>query len=307
MTKKGPKKDLAASVRQRLLDRSRRAGEEFQRTLVRYAIERLLYRITVSEHSERFMLKGAMLFMVWAEEPHRGTRDLDLWGKGAADPDELATVFREICSVGVQDDGITFDVESITAERIREDNIYAGVRVRFFGDLSGARVPMQVDIGYGDAIDPPPVRIEYPTILDMPAPVILAYPREVVVAEKLQAMVSLGIANSRLKDFHDIAELARRFVFDGERLITAIRSTFERRGSSVPEETPAGLTPEYYEDPSRQAQWRAFLRRTAATDQSSSFDSIVEEVRRFVLPPLEAAGRAEPFSGGWPAGGPWQA
>ncbi len=305
MTKRG-RKDVGASVRQRLLNESRNAGEEFQRTLVRYAIERLLYRISISEHADRFMLKGAMLFTVWTSEPHRGTRDLDLWGRGGADPQELVDVFRSICVVQVDDDGIAFDPETVSAERIREENIYAGVRVRFAGTVSGARVPMQVDIGYGDAIDPPPETIDYPTILDMPAPRILAYPREVVVAEKLQAMVSLGMANSRLKDFHDIAELSRRFDFDGVRLTTAIKSTFERRGSSVPQEIPSGLTPEYYDDPSRQTQWRAFLRRTAATDQATTFASTVDEIRAFVLPLLETVGKGNPFVRRWPAGGPWR-
>jgi predicted nucleotidyltransferase component of viral defense system len=296
---------MAASVRQRLLNLAHERNEEFQRVLIRYAIERLLYRLSLSEFSDRFMLKGAMLFSVWTDEPHRGTRDLDLWGRGASEPEDLVDVFKRICAVAA-DDGVLFDPSSVMAARIREDNIYAGVRVRFVADLAGARIPMQVDVGYGDAIDPPPEEIEYPTLIDMPPPRIKAYPREVTVAEKLQAMVSLGITNSRLKDFYDLAELSRRFDFDGERVTAAIRSTFARRDSAVPVEPPAGLTPEYYEDPARQAQWRGFLRRTAATDTTLVLAEVVERIRTFALPPMSAVASDEPFGLVWNSGGPWR-
>jgi predicted nucleotidyltransferase component of viral defense system len=296
---------MAESVRQRLLNLSRERGEEFQRVLVRYAIERFLYRLSLSEFGDRFTLKGAMLFSVWIDEPHRGTRDLDLWGRGSSEPEELVDVFRRICAVSV-DDGVQFDASTVAAARIREDNIYAGVRVRFVATLAGARIPMQVDVGYGDSIDPPPEEIDYPTIIDMPPPRIKAYPREVTVAEKLQAMVAFGIANSRLKDFHDIAELSRRFDFDGERVAAAIRSTFARRDSAVPVEPPAGITPEYYEDPARQAQWRGFLRRAAATDPTLTLHEVVEQIRAFALPPLNAVAIDEPFELVWRPGGPWR-
>lgn len=299
------KRDMAASVRQRLLNLSREQREDFQRLLVKYAIERLLYRLSMSQFSDRFMLKGAMLFTVWIDEPHRGTRDLDLWGKGTGDPDELAKVFHEICSIEV-DDGIVFDPKSVEAWRIREDNMYAGVRVRFAAMLAGARVRMQVDVAYGDVIDPGPEEIEYPTILEMPAPRILAYPREVTVAEKLQAMVTLGITNSRMKDFYDIAELSMRFDFEGERLATAIRSTFARRDSPVPTETPIGLTSEYYADVARQRQWQSFLRNTAATDQTVTLPETVDRIKAFVLSALSAVAAAQPFKLFWSAGGPWR-
>lgn len=299
------KRDMAASVRQRLLNLSREQGEDFQRLLVRYAIERLLFRLSASPFKDRFMLKGAMLFTVWTDEPHRGTRDLDLWGRGVSDPVELADVFRDICSIGVED-GIVFDRQSVEASRIREDNTYAGFRVRFVATLAGARIWMQVDVGYGDAISPGPDDIEYPTILEMPAPRILAYPREVTIAEKLQAMVTLGITNSRLKDFYDIAELSIRFDFEGERLAMAIRSTFARRDTPVPTESPIGLTPEYYDDPSRQAQWRGFLRRSAAADGTVTLHETVERIVAFVLPPASAVAKGERFALFWPSGGPWR-
>lgn len=200
MSKEKPK-NVAASVRAKLADIARKKGDEFQLVLSRYAVERFLYRLTVSGHGENFVLKGAMLFQLWADEPHRATRDVDLLGSGDNSVERLADVARAACTVGVPDDGLAFDPKTVAAARIKEDQEYEGVRITCVVRLGQARIALQVDVGFGDAITPGPVRVEYPTILEFPAPVLKAYPRETVVAEKFQAMTALGIANSRMKDF----------------------------------------------------------------------------------------------------------
>jgi hypothetical protein len=193
-------------------------------------------------------LKGAVLFQLWTGQPHRATRDLDLLGQGAPSPDRLQDVFREVCSLTVQDDGLTFLCDAIQAEPIKEDDEYQGIRLRIDARLGNARIPLQIDIGFGDAITPGPLPVTYPTILDFPAPQMQGYPRETVVAEKFQAMVALGIANSRMKDFYDVWTLAREFEFKGPSLCAAIRATFERRQTPLPATTPLALTLEFGND-----------------------------------------------------------
>lgn len=298
--------NVPASVRQRLLDHARAAGEEFGLVLVRYGVERLLYRLSVSAHRERFALKGAMLFTVWADTPHRGTRDLDLSGSGPSDPDQVAAVFRQVCAEAVPDDGIGFDLDSFRSREIREDQEYSGVRLNFLAYLDGARIPMQVDIGYGDVITPAPIEITYPTILDMPAPRLRAYTRETVVAEKFQAIVALSTANSRLKDFYDIAELANHSDFDGRTLGAALRATFTRRQTPLPSQLPVPLTDAWAADPARSAQWRSFLQRTTAAERDISFSDAVANIRSFVMPAASTAAADENFDKRWDAGGPWR-
>lgn len=260
MSRKGTPADLPASIRARLTNVSRKEGVEFQRILSDFAIERFLYRLGISEHAERYILKGAMLFRVWSSDRHRATWDLDLLGRGANGIDDVVVVVREVCSIRVED-GIEFDLDSIEGEDIRAADEYAGVRVRFVAYLAGARIPMQVDVGFGDAVTPTPHREAYPVMLDFPAPHVLAYPRETVIAEKLDAMITLGVTNSRMKDFFDVHVLASSFDFDGAVLVDAIRKTFERRSTPIPDERPLALTQEFLGAPTRQTQWRAFLKR----------------------------------------------
>ncbi len=222
-------RDIAASVRQRLLNLSRDRKEEFQAVLTRYGLERLTYRLARSPHGDEFVLKGAMLFTLWTGEPHRATWDLDLLGRGTIEVARLAKVFREVCEVAVDDDGLSFDGKGVRGERIREDLEYEGVRIHLGARLGVARIAIQVDIGFGDAVTPRPQKVTYPALLDFPAAELKAYPREPVVAEKFQAMVVLGMGNSRMKDFYDVWALARGFNFDGETLCTSIRATFDRR------------------------------------------------------------------------------
>jgi Nucleotidyl transferase AbiEii toxin, Type IV TA system len=248
--------NIGASVRARLLDRARAERSDFQVLLTRYALERLLYRLSVSPHRDHFVLKGAMLFVTWVDDPFRPTRDLDLLGYGDSEPDAIAETFRAICSQPVGDDGVTFNVAALLAAPIREAAEYGGVRVRTSATIAGARIPIQVDVGFGDAVTPAPVEIYYPTLLDAPAPNLRAYPVETVVAEKFEALVTLGIANSRLKDFYDLWLIAKTFDFHQSVLATAVHNTFDRRQTALPGDTPLALSDAYAEIWDN--QWRAF-------------------------------------------------
>lgn len=229
--------DIAASVRQRLLNLAHRKAEPFDLVLTRYAQERLLYRLGQSEWRNKFLLKGAMLFAVWYDRPYRPTRDLDLLGFGASDIPQLEATFQSLCRIEAED-GIQFLVDTVRGAEIREANIYAGVRIKLIAHLAGAKIPLQIDIGFGDAVTPAPEQIDYPTLLDFPAPRLMAYPHYTVVSEKLQAIVMLGIANSRMKDFYDLWIMARRLFFEGSVLCQAIKATFQRRSTILPETVP---------------------------------------------------------------------
>ena len=278
----------AASVRQRLLNRSRETGEDYNLLLTRYGNERLLYRLSVSPHAGRFVLKGALLFAAWTGVPHRPTRDLDLLGRGDPSPDALAGVFRELCDLPVdRDDGLRLDAGGVLAREIREGREYGGVRVTLLGLLGNARVPLQVDVGFGDAITPGPVTLTYPTLLaDSPPPVLAAYPPETVVAEKLQAMVDLGLANTRMKDFYDAWLLLRDFDLDDAVLAEAVRATFARRGTPLPSSTPLALTAAFADDGAKRRQWASFLAKSGVADAPVGLAEVVDYLRRRLLPLL---------------------
>lgn len=253
--------NVAASVRARLLNVAKAQGVDFNQVLVRFALERILYRLTQSPHADRFLLKGALLFTLWYDMPHRATRDVDLLGFGASDLRSVAQVFRDIAALAV-DDGIVFDPASVTVEEIRKEAGYGGVRVIVAGDLARARCKTQIDVGFGDAVTPAPVDSVYPVLLeDLPAPRLRAYPTYTVIAEKFHAIALLGMTNSRLKDYFDLSVLFEREVLDASLLAQAIKATFERRGMAAPVALPVGLTEEFGTDVSRQALWLAFLKK----------------------------------------------
>lgn len=300
------KKNVAASVRQRLLNLSRATREDFQLTLTRYAVERLLYRLSNSEHRDTFVLKGAMLFALWTGSMHRPTRDLDLLGFGDPDAERLRAIFSSLCSLDVTDDGLSFDAGSITVEAIREDQEYAGQRVRLDVTLGQARIDLQVDVGFGDAITPPAETVEYPTLLGTEPPVLRAYPRETVVAEKLDAIVTLGMANSRMKDLFDLLVLARTFSFEGETLCAAIAATFGRRSTSFPDRAPVAFTDVFARNEAKRKQWAAFSKRSGLAGDDLDLERVVKELARFLGEPLAAAASGDPFALSWHPGGPWQ-
>lgn len=292
----------AESTRARLMNRWRRDGqrETFEALLNRYLLERLLYRVGRSPHRDRFLLKGALLFALWSDVPHRATRDIDLLGQGDPAPDGIAAAFRDICADG-RDDGVDFRADTVRAAAVREDTVYVGVRVTLEARLGQARQNLQIDIGFGDAVVPAPEEIAYPTLLDQSAPTLRAYPREVVVAEKFQALTALGMANSRMKDFFDLGVLARDYDFDGATLSGALAATFTRRQTAPPEEPSLALTMAFAA--AKEAQWRAFVRRTAL--EPPALSAIIAELERFLMPLSHAVARSAPFPMAWPPGGPW--
>jgi Nucleotidyl transferase AbiEii toxin, Type IV TA system len=298
-------RNMAASVRARLADLARKQHEDFQLVLTRYAVERLLYRLTRTEYAAEFVLKGAMLFRLWADQPHRPTRDLDLLGRGEPSVARVRDAFRDVCGTAVEDDGWAFDRDSVTAERIKEDQEYEGVRVTCRAVLGQARVALQIDVGFGDAVTPRAAEATYPTLLELPAPVLRAYPMPTVVAEKFQAMVALGIANSRMKDFYDLWFLAGRFGFHGPTLGRALAATFRRRKTPLPPAPPLALTPEFGTDPAKIKQWQAFVRKSRLDVGGLSLEQVCAFLDGFLMPPAGAVERGEAFDHSWPPGGPW--
>lgn len=299
-------RNLAASVRQRLRNIAKRNNEAFDLVLTRYALERLLYRLGQSEYRNQFLLKGAMLFAVWDGESHRPTRDVDLLGFGSGGLPHLEKTFRDICLVPVEPDGLEFLADNLRAIEIRENQEYQGVRVLFEAQLENAVIPIQIDIGYGDAVTPAAEDIIYPTVLDFAPPKLRAYPIYTVVAEKFQAMVWLGIANSRMKDFYDIWIVMQKFSFDGHLLAKAIAATFERRNTPLPTVAPLALTQAFASDKMKQTQWKAFLQKNKLSADNLTLTDIITILHEFLMPPTLASAKELNFDAIWPAGGPWQ-
>ncbi len=299
-------KNLAASVRQKLFDLARSRNEDFGLMLVKYGLERILYRLSRSKHRGEFVLKGALLFELWTQRTYRATRDADFLAHGDNSPDRFVGIFKELCVIEVEPDGLTFDADSVAAERITEDADYEGVRVTFTAHLERARISIQIDIGFGDAITPAPVETQYPTLLPAPNPRLLTYPKETVVAEKFEAMVKLGIANSRMKDFYDLEALSRTLDFDGKMLYEAIRRTFDRRGTELPAGgTPVAFTSEFYKDADKKKQWTAFCKKNAIHVPKTELQEIIENIKRFVTPVAGALLDGTPFTKRWQPDGPW--
>ncbi|MCP9465109.1 MAG: nucleotidyl transferase AbiEii/AbiGii toxin family protein [Nitrospira sp.] len=285
MSSRGPNR--AASIRARLLAKAKARGEDFNLVLTRFATERWLYRLSVSGHARDFLLKGAMLFDLWFDQPHRPTRDADFLGVGPADAGTLAIAVAEICAVEA-DDGLRYDAASIRVAEIRENASYSGLRVALVGLLGTAHCPMQIDVGFGDAVTPGPEEATFPTLLeDLPAPRLRVYPRETVIAEKLEAAVTLDMANSRMKDLFDLRMLAREGKTRPADVAKAIRATFQRRGTAIPAETPTVLTDAFARDPVKLRQWRLFLARNQL--DGVTLEETIAEVRAFLDEPLRLA------------------
>lgn len=296
-------KNLGASIRDRLLNKARAEKLDFNLLLTRYALERMLYRLSVSKQRDQFLLKGALLFDLWFDVPHRPTHDVDFLGFGSAENPHLEALFREVCQIEV-DDGIVFQPDSVKAAEIRKEANYAGVRVTLMGLLDGARCPVQLDIGFGDAVVPGPEEVHYPVILgEMAEPHLRVYPRYTVVAEKLEALTSLGMLNSRMKDYFDLWILARHSDFDGAVLSKAIRATFERRRTAIPSGVPIGLTDEFTQDVQKEKQWQAFLRKNAL--DKTPLATVVGDLRNFLLPVLAAIAAGGTHDHPWRAGAGW--
>ncbi len=305
MTK--PVKDFAASVRARLLGVTHARHGNFQLTVQRYVAERFLYRLGASPHRDKFVLKGAMLFVLWDAIALRPTRDLDLAGYWTNDAESLEAVFRETCQVAYPRDGLEFVLETLELTPIRDAAEYHGFRITLDVRLAGAIIPFQVDVGLGDVIVPGPLDVVYPVLLDGASPHIRAYPREAVIAEKLHAMVVLADANSRFKDFFDVDTLSSRFAFDGRTLTAAIAATFSRRRAAVFSPWPTALTPAFYANEDRGTQWRRYLQRSKIDGRVEDFGTVGERIRAFLDLPVRAVSNGDGFDLTWPVGGPWQA
>jgi hypothetical protein len=301
-----PKNNVAASVRQRLLNLRQQRQEDFSLILAQFAIERLLYRLGQSAAADQFVLKGATLFLTWTGKLHRPTQDLDLLGYGDSSADALRSIFTDLCTLAVQVDGLDFDPNTITLSEIREGMEYGGQRIQLVAYLGRARIPLQIDIGFGDVVTPQADWIDYPTLLQFPTPRLRTYTKESVIAEKFHAMVTLGILNSRLKDFYDLWTLSRLFPFDGALLAQAIQATFTRRNTAIPVETPVALTREFADNLMKVTQWQAFLKRNQLTVNDRSFAEVIGDLAEFLLPPVQALAQSAAFSQHWTAATQWR-
>jgi predicted nucleotidyltransferase component of viral defense system len=296
--------NLGASVRQRLLNLARSQERPFQELLQYYAMERFLYRLSKSRHAETFILKGALLLAAWQAPLSRVTKDIDLLGRTSNELGHIRALFAQLCQIECEGYGIEFDSKSVKVARIKEDADYEGVRVHFRAALSRAQIPMQIDIGFGDVVNPGVTKISYPTLLEFTPPELRAYPKETVVAEKLEAVTALEMLNSRMKDFFDLWALSRMYGFDGPVLLKAIKATFDHRGTAI-EARPVGLQDEFANDRAKSTQWTAFLRRSRLSSAPVQLHETILAVRDFAGPPLSAASTSSAFNSAWKAGGPW--
>jgi len=298
-------KEVAASVHQRLLNKAKDSSRPFNEILQHFAIERFLYRLSKCPNAGRFILKGALMFTAWKASISRPTKDIDLLGKIENRIDVITSAMKKACIQKVEPDGMVFYAESVNATTITEDADYEGIRIRIQGNLGNARISLQIDIGFGDVVVPGVSRIVYPTILDFPPPELNGYTMESTIAEKFQAMVKLGILNSRMKDFYDLWLLSRQFGFDGRVLTTAIRKTFENRKTDMPTQ-PTVFQDSFAKNPAKEIQWQAFIRKTKLNDAPASFAETVSTIGIFLKPVIAALVAKEDFYKSWKVPGPWR-
>ena len=299
--------NIPASIRHRLRNKAREEGRTPDELLQLFAMERFLYRLGCSKHRERFVLKGALALLTWNAEQTRTTRDIDLLGFAENSPENMGQIVAEVCGTAVEaEDGLVFDPATIRAVRIKEGAEYEGVRITFTGLLGETRIPMHIDIGFNDVVTPRPEPLDYPVLLDHPAPQLKGYTRESVIAEKLEAMEKLGTLNSRMKDFYDIWMLAGHFRFDQHELGTAVRATFQRRGTPMGV-IPAILTPDFGQLAEKQKQWSAFLAKSSLKQAPVQFREVTTLIAAFVAPILTAQTTTAGNGVVWDPPGPWRA
>ena len=298
-------KNLPASVHQRLLNKAKESSRPFNELLQYFAIERFIYRLSKSPYADRFILKGALMLSVWCGPASRPTMDIDLLGKIDNRLEVISAAIKDACLMDVEADGISFNAETVEAVRITEDAEYEGVRIRVHGSLGNARVSVQIDIGFGDVIVPSPSKVSYPAILDFPAPELEGYTMESSIAEKFQAMVKLGVLNSRMKDFYDIWILSRSFDFKGEVLAEAVEKTFANRNTSITLNATV-FDPSFGMDRDKNIQWQGFLRKTKLIDTPGSFEEVITVVKLFLEPLVTSIFERRAFNSIWTAPGPWR-
>ncbi len=275
------KKNMPASVHQKLLNISRKNKEDFNRLCIRYAAERLLYRLSVSEYADKFVLKGAMLFSLWSKAPQRYTRDIDLLSYYAPVMELLEKMFITISKQSVPDDGLKYDTENIEINQIREDTIHGGLRIRMYAYLGKVKIPVQIDIGFGDVVTPEAQTINYPTLLNFPKPELKAYPPETVIAEKFHALVKLGKVNSRMNDFYDLYIMIHLYNIKDNKLSDAIQATFNQRKTELPKEIPFALTRDFASDPVKSKQWHSFIEKNSLQDAPKELNYVIRDLKNF--------------------------
>ena len=294
---------MAASVRSRLLEISKQKQQDFKLIVTRYCIERLMYRLSISQYSDRFLLKGALLFELWFDIPHRSTRDVDFLGLGSSEIAVTQNTFKKICDIELED-GIIFKSDTVNVNEIRKEANYPGLRVNLLAMIENMRSPIQIDIGFGDAVTPKPEEMEYPTVLsEFTAPRLRAYPRYTVVAEKLEILSKLGVANSRMKDYFDLWFLAHHSDFKGDVLQRSIKATFKKRQTEIPNEEPLGLTDIFSKNTQKQEQWLAFLQKNSL--KAPPLNNVVHFLSGFLSPVILSAAKSQAFTSHWKPGGPW--
>jgi predicted nucleotidyltransferase component of viral defense system len=299
-------KNIEASVKARLQNKAKEEGRPFSELLQYYGMERFLYRLSRSKYADNFILKGALMFMVWHMPERRTTLDIDFLAQYDNKITSIEKMIKDICKINVISDGLVFDPNDVRGQRIKEDADYEGVRIKFVGLVERSRIPMQVDIGFGDSVYPRPKIIEYPVILDFPKPEIKGYPAESVISEKFETMVKLGLLNSRMKDFYDIWIMSRKFNFDGLELVEALKGTFNHRKTPLPENKPL-FTEEIYDEKSdRQNLWKAFLKKGEIKNVPGILSITAKDIEKFLLNPLIAINQNDKFNKKWKAPGPWE-
>ncbi len=301
----GKTNNIAASVHQRLLNKARESSRPFNELLQHFAIERFIFRLSKSPHANRFVLKGALMFSAWTGSMSRPTMDIDLLGKIENSIDLVVAVFKDVCEMEVENDGIVFHKDTVSAARITEDAYYKGVRVLLRGNLGSIRIFLQIDIGFGDVVIPKPGKVKYPVLLDFPPPELDGYTMESTIAEKFQAMVKLGLLNSRMKDFYDIWFLSRMFDFKGQMLAEAIEKTFEKRKTPITIE-PTIFNPPFMKDENKQAQWLGFITKAKLGDAPTSFEGIATDIKVFLQPVVASIIDRQTFRLFWAAADRWR-
>ncbi len=293
-------------VRNQLVRLANASSKDVQSTMIHYANERFLYRVGVSTYANRLILKGANLFRLWTSAEIRPTRDLDFLGFGEMTLEDAESIVKNLCALDIPGDGIRFREDTVNSSFIRHESGYGGIRVKLIAQIAKARLPMQIDIGFGDVVTPPALTVEYPTLLDMPAPKIRAYPPETAVAEKFQILVDFGIVNSRMKDLFDLWVISETISFNGQNLANAIRKTFKTRNTLIPTGIPLALTLEFADDSLKRAQWQGFLRKIEDGSAPDSLEQVQQQLRLFMLPPVRSIVANEDFDSVWEPGEGWR-
>ncbi|MGA1845330.1 MAG: nucleotidyl transferase AbiEii/AbiGii toxin family protein [bacterium] len=299
-------KNIEASIKARLKNKAKETNRPFAEVLQYYGMERFLYRFSKSRYADKFVLKGALLFAVWQIPDRRTTLDIDFLARFDNEVATIEKVMKDVCDTSVDLDGLNFDPQTVKGMKLKEDADYEGVRVKFTGFLDRAEIPMQIDVGFGDIVYPKTRVIDYPAILDFPKPRLNGYPQESVISEKFEAMIKLGLLNSRMKDFYDIWLMTRQFEFSGANIASAIKKTFNNRKTEIPNKKPLFADEIYDEKSDRQTLWSAFLKKGDIQNAPETLSTTAKEIERFLIEPIMALNDNVTFAKTWKQPKGWE-